>query len=153
VTCVVTHDSTISEALEALGDEAYDLPIAQVKCLPVGRAVKKVRSDSLLSPSAWEMGRECRSDFDTLSIVHDGTVYPCCAVGGFTDGIALGQYPENSMHTLLRKRDNDFRWIALSSKGPHFLMNYATSEELKQVGADKTLHDCVNCHRLFSSPL
>lgn len=153
LTCVVTKRSTVAYALESLGDEGFDLKTVQVKCLPVGRAERKISADQFLPASDWESNRACQRDFDTVSLVHDGSVYPCCAVGGFTDAIALGRYPDTSIVDLLRRREDDFKWMVLASQGPTFLMKFASHEELAESGACEGLHDCVNCHRLFRKAL
>lgn len=153
LTCVVSAANSLQESLNLLGDDAFDLPLAQVKCLPVGRARRKIEPTSWLPPSFWETGRACRADFDTLAVIHDGTAFPCCAVGGFTEGISLGRYPDQSIGSLLERRDNDFRWRVLAASGPSLFMQYATAAELETVGASEALHDCVNCNRLFGSQL
>ncbi|HRH79482.1 MAG TPA: radical SAM protein [Thiobacillaceae bacterium] len=153
MTCVVSRESRIEDALAALEEEGYELRVVQVKALPIGRGAKKLKPESLFPASYWERGRACRSDFDTIAIVRDGTVYPCCAVGGFTDAIALGRYPNESAAGLLARRRDSFKWSMLAARGPTQLMSCASAEELAAVGADPASHDCVNCHRLFSSGL
>ena len=153
MTCVVSRESRIEDALAALGEEGYELRVVQVKALPIGRGARKLKPESLFPASYWERGRACGSDFDTIAIVRDGTVYPCCAVGGFTDAIALGRYPNESAAELLARRRDSFKWSMLAARGPTQLMRCASTAELAAAGADPEAHDCVNCHRLFSSDL
>lgn len=153
LTVVVTKSSDFASALEALGDEAFELQVTQVKCLPVGRAEKKVGIDDFLPPAPGDLGRACRSDFDTLSLTPDGAVFPCCAVGGFTEGIRLGHYPEETLETLLDRRDRQLLWVILAAQGPHYFIANLTATEKAELGlnsaAPAQLHDCVACHRLF----
>lgn len=153
MTCVVSQESRIEDALALLGEEGYELRVVQVKALPIGRGARKLNPQTLLPASYWERGRACGSDFDTVAIVHDGTVYPCCAVGGFTDAIALGRFPDESAAGLLMRRRDSFKWSILAARGPTQLMDCASKAELAAVGADPQAHDCVNCHRIFSSEL
>lgn len=152
LTAVVSKMSNLYSALELLGDDAFELPISQVKCLPVGRAEKKVRSEHLLEPSPSDMRRACRADFDTLSLTPNGDVFPCCAVGGFTDGIRLGRYPDEPIESLLIRRDRDLFWVALASQGPQFFVERMTASEKAELGLPlENVHDCVACHRIFRS--
>jgi MoaA/NifB/PqqE/SkfB family radical SAM enzyme len=153
LTAVITESHRLSESIDALGDEAFGVSISQVKCLPVGRARKAVDAADLLSPAPWEIGRACRADFDTLALTHDGAVYPCCMVGGFTDGIKLGVYPDENMETLLRRRDTGLKWAILAAQGPQYFMKHMTAEERESICVSETSHDCVNCNRLFSSAI
>lgn len=155
LTIVVSQASKLANALDLLGDEAFELPITQVKCLPVGRAEKKVRSNDLLPAASTDVGRACRNDFDTLSLTPNGDVYPCCAVGGFTDGIRLGRFPDEPLRTLLNRRDYDLFWVVLAAQGPKFFIERMTEVERTTLGiaAGANLHDCVMCNRLFRSPL
>lgn len=153
LTVVVTKKSNLAAALEPLGDEAFELPITQVKCLPVGRAEKKIRSDDLLPPASSDIGRACRSDFDTLSLTPNGDVFPCCAVGGFTDGIRLGRFPQESIETLLERRERELLWVVLAAQGPKYFIASLTDAERAELGLDQvnseSLHDCAACHKLF----
>lgn len=153
LTSVVTNSDGIAGSIEALGDEAFEVPFTQVKCQPVGRAERSVKATDFPKSAQWERGRACRSDFDTLSITFDGTVYPCCAVGGFTSGIALGRYPDQSVETLLRRRDSDPRWALLAARGPLHFVGFLNPLEREELKIDEALHDCTNCHRLFRGPL
>lgn len=153
VTVVVTKSKSVASSIALLESEGFELPFTQVRCLPVGRAARQVSRDDLLPVPAWDRGRACRNDFDTLSITHDGSVYPCCAVGGFTPGLRLGSVHSEPLEDLLRRRETDLRWIALATKGPSSFLRYATAEEFVTLGIDEGMHDCVKCHRLFSSPL
>jgi hypothetical protein len=153
ITCVVTSKKTLATSVNALGVDGFEIPIVQVACLPVGRARTAVPKSELLPPSEWERDRACRNDFDTLALIHDGSVYPCCAVGGFTEGIRLGVFPEESMQALLERRDNGFRWRLLASRGPKHILDFATEDEKRSLGIEEDQHDCVKCNRLFSSPL
>lgn len=153
VTCVVSEECRLEQSLELLGDEAFELRVVQVKALPIGRGARKLDRSKLFAASYWEKGRACKNDFDTLSITPDGTVYPCCAVGGFTPGIALGCYPESTAYELLTKRENDLRWMMLANKGPSYLMQFASGQEKELVGLDTSVHDCVNCNRMFANSL
>ncbi|MBP2236306.1 hypothetical protein J2Z31_002820 [Sinorhizobium kostiense] len=153
LTAVVSKVSSLSSALELLGDEAFELPITQVKCLPVGRAERKVKPGDLLPPAPTDLKRACRADFDTMSLTPNGDVFPCCAVGGFTDGIRLGRYPDESIKSLLTRRDRDLFWIVLASQGPQFFVERMTEAEKVKLGlVPGALHDCVVCHRLFRDP-
>jgi radical SAM family protein len=151
LTAVVTESHRLSDSIDSLGDEAFGVPISQVKCLPVGRARKAVAATDLMSPAHWDIGRACRADFDTLALTHDGAVYPCCMVGGFTDGIKLGVYPDESMEALLRRRDTGLKWAILSAQGPQYFIRHMNSGERESIGVSETSHDCDNCNRLFSS--
>ena len=154
VTVVASRRAGLGEAMTGLGEEGYELPVTQVKCLPVGRAERKVAADDLLPPAPHELGRACRHDFDTLSLTPSGDVYPCCAVGGFTDGIRLGRFPGANMATLLARRDREVRWVVLANQGPRALLGELQQQKLKEVGLDgSSVHDCVACHRLFRHQL
>ncbi len=149
LTVVATRSHGIAQALAALGDEGFEIPATQVKCLPVGRARRKVKSNELLSAASHDRGRACRSDFDTLALTPNGEVYPCCAVGGFTQGICLGNYPENSMRELLAKCAQGLKWSVLASQGPRYFSDRMTTAEKASLEIDESLHDCVVCNRIF----
>ena len=149
LTAVVTRTHDLGAALSALGDEGFELPATQVKCLPVGRARKKVKAHDLIPAAEHERGRACGSDFDTLALTPDGRVYPCCAVGGFTEGIALGKFPESSLAQLLTRRDRELKWVALAAQGPRFFSDRMTEPERAALQLDEGLHDCVQCNRIF----
>lgn len=153
LTAVITQSHPLSESIDSLGDEAFGVAISQAKCLPVGRARKAVAAADLMPPAPWDIGRACMAEFDTLALTHDGAAYPCCMVGGFTDGIKLGVYPDESMETLLRRRDSELKWAILSAQGPQYFIKHMSSEERESVGVSETAHDCVNCNRLFSSQI
>lgn len=154
VTVVASRRAGLGEAIADLGDDGFDLPVTHVKCLPVGRAERKVAAEDLLPPAPHEVGRACRSDFDTLSLTPSGDVYPCCAVGGFTEGIRLGRFPEASMAALLARRDRELKWVVLANQGPKALLAELDQDELKELALEGApVHDCVACHRLFRHPL
>jgi Radical SAM superfamily len=153
VTVVASRRAGLSEAMTDLGDDGFELPVTQVKCLPVGRAERKVAAEDLLPPAPHEVGRACRRDFDTLSLTPSGDVYPCCAVGGFTEGIRLGRFPDANMAALLARRDREVKWVLLANQGPQALLAKLHREELKELALDgEPVHDCVACHRLFRHP-
>lgn len=154
VTVVASRREGVAEALADLGDDGFELPVTQVKCLPVGRAERKVPVEQLLPPAPIDLNRACRRDFDTLSLTPSGDVYPCCAVGGFTEGIRLGRYPNSTMSELLTRRDHEFPWILLARQGPRRLLAELSAAELREIGLGSIdVHDCVACHRLFRHPL
>ena len=149
LTAVVTRAHDLGAALSALGEEGFELPATQVKCLPVGRARKKVKAHDLLPAAQHERARACGSDFDTLALTPDGGAYPCCAVGGFTEGITLGKFPDSSIAQLLARRDRELKWVALSAQGPRFFSDRMTDAERSALEIDDALHDCVQCNRIF----
>jgi hypothetical protein len=153
ITAVVTRTKTLASAVSSLGDEGFEVPLTQVRCLPVGRANRLVSPDELLSPAPQDRGRACRNDFDTLAVTHDGSAYPCCAVGGFTGGLKLGSIHQETVGALLHRRDNDLRWVMLASQGPEYLLRFASEQERRKVGVDGEMHDCVKCNRIFSDGL
>lgn len=152
ITFVSTKSKRIGPALELLGEHSFDIPLTEVQCLPVGRAREKVPESDLLPISEGNKGRSCHNDFDTLSVTADGSVYPCCAVGGFTDGIRLGSVHESNMQELLYRRDNQLLWLILAKQGPRYFLQYASEKEKKDLCIDNSLHDCVVCNRIFQSP-
>lgn len=152
LTAVVTRVKGLAEVLKPLGDEAYELPITQVKCLPVGRAESRVPESELLSPSRGDIGRSCRSDFDTVSLTPNGDVFPCCAVGGFTEGIRLGNFSTMTFAEMLKKRDWDSRWAILASQGPQYFLDLLSADEKQRLQLGSPQHDCVTCNKLFRTP-
>ena len=153
MTFVSTKSNRLGPALELLGEYGFDIPLTEVSCLPVGRAKDKVDvSDFLPVPERYK-GRSCSNDFDTLSVTADGSVYPCCAVGGFTSGIRLGSVYDSSMQELLEKRDNQLLWVLLARQGPRYILKYASEQEKEELCVDDNLHDCVVCNRIFDSSL
>lgn len=153
ITMVATRSNSAQHGLDVLKDEAFEVPFTQVKCLPVGRARVRVDPKDFLPPSPWDRDRACKSDFDTLAITHDGSVYPCCAVGGFTHGLKLGSVHDETIEELMRRRDDDIKWAILSSQGPAYFIKRATDEELKELDIVEGDHDCVKCNRIFSTQL
>jgi MoaA/NifB/PqqE/SkfB family radical SAM enzyme len=151
ITVVATASHRIGDAVGSLGQESFEIPVTEVRCLPVGRAESKVPKEELLPIPPWDKGRACLSDFDTLSVTADGSVYPCCAVGGFTQGILLGNVKDAPLRDLLRRRDNDMRWIILARKGPRHLLGFANDAELREINVTDADHDCVACNRMFRS--
>jgi len=151
ITVVATGPHRIGDAIALLGQESFEIPVTEVRCLPVGRAESMVPKEDLIPIPPWDKGRACRSDFDTLSVTADGSVYPCCAVGGFTQGILLGNVKNTSLSDLLRRRDNDMRWLILARKGPRHLLGFATDSELREINVTEADHDCVACNRMFRS--
>jgi pyruvate-formate lyase-activating enzyme len=153
ITVVVTKTKTLDSAVHDLGEEGFEVPLTQVRCLPVGRANRLVSPDELLAPAAQDQGRACKNDFDTLAVTHDGSAYPCCAVGGFTPGLKLGSILHEPVSALLRRRDTDLRWVVLASQGPEYFLRFAGEEERRAAGVEAGSHDCVKCHRMFSTGL
>ncbi|ABP67764.1 MAG TPA: radical SAM protein [Sulfurihydrogenibium sp.] len=86
---VVTKTSKrLSAISELLGDDLLGFPIVEVPCLPVGRAKEKIKSDSFLYSSQLP-AKKCRN-MDTIVILPDGSVYPCCSQAGMTSPLLLG---------------------------------------------------------------
>lgn len=153
LTVVTTRSNTIDTSLCELGDDAFDVPISQSKCLPIGRAVKKIEASEFLAPSKLDKGRACAHDFDTIAMTYDGSLYPCCAVGGFTDALKLGRYPELSLGDLLKRRSGETKWQILQYQGPTYLRRHASRTEATLLGLSDQDHDCVTCNKIFSSPI
>jgi hypothetical protein len=153
ITFVSTKSNRLGPALELLGEYGFDIPLTEVSCLPVGRAKDKVDVSDLLPVPERYKGRSCSNDFDTLSVTADGSVYPCCAVGGFTSGIRLGSVHDSSMQELLEKRDNQLLWVLLARQGPRYFLRYASEQEKVELCVDDNLHDCAVCNRIFDSYL
>lgn len=150
---VVTRTQTLAHALAPLGDDAFDVPLVQFRCLPVGRAARQVAADDLLPTPPQDVRRPCRADFGSLAVTYDGAVYPCGAVGGFTPGIRLGNLHDTSLPRLLRRRDQDLQWVALAQRGPTAFTDLATDAERQALGLAAGEHDCVACQRVFGSAL
>lgn len=153
ISAIATRRHGLGDALAALGGDAFEVPAIQFKCLPVGRAGRRVPPEDLLPPAESDRARPCRADFGSLAVTHDGSAYPCSAVGGYTAGLRLGSLHEESLAALLRRRDFEPRWMLLANRGPRAFLDHATAPELQALGVTAADHDCVACHRLFSSPL
>jgi len=153
LTVVATKSYRIGDAFMELDPYALGIPAMESACVPVGRARKAVpESDTLPTPS-WNIGASCAKDFKMLSVTPDASVYPCCSVGGFTEGIKLGSLHESSILELLQKRNRGMKWSVLASQGPAYFLKSLTPGEKQELGPVDSQHDCVSCNRLFSSRL
>jgi MoaA/NifB/PqqE/SkfB family radical SAM enzyme len=153
VSAITTRSHSLGDALAALGDDGFEVPAIQFRCLPVGRAARKVPHEDLPEVPERDRHRACSADFASIAVTADGSVFPCSAVGGFSAGLCLGNIRDEALPALLQKRERELRWTLLASRGPRAFLAHASVEEMAQLGIAEEDHDCVACHRLFSSPL
>jgi hypothetical protein len=150
---VATSNYRIGDAFKELGPLTLGIPAIEGACLPVGRAKKAVNPAEILPVPSWNIGASCAKDFEMLSVTPDGSVYPCCSVGGFTEGLKLGSLYDSSILELVQRRNLGMKWSILAGQGPAYLLKFLTPEEKQELVSAESQHDCVNCNRLFSSGL
>ena len=155
LSAIVSRSHRLQDALDALGSAAHGLHCIQFPCLPIGRAQSKVAPESLLPVRPEDVDRPCAGAFRSLTVIHDGQVFPCSAVGGFSKGLALGNAHDERLLTLARKRARHPHWTLLSACGPGGLLAQMQPDDWAAAGLnpEQREHDCVSCHRLHESGL
>jgi MoaA/NifB/PqqE/SkfB family radical SAM enzyme len=134
----------------ALGSDISRVWINVMPCLPAGRALDEVALAEYGPDEARPLGN-CRHHFAKLAVDLDGTVWPCCSPGGFTEPLRLGSTRETPLAEIVaRARMNPLITI-LEEVGPAFFLPFLRDSDVADDLPERFTDQCHLCHAMLSS--
>ena len=145
IKCVVTrHTHRLPQVLGNLGNLLLDAEviIQEIACVPEGRAAKEIPQSELLLQEG--IPQEPCPGLVSLTILPDGTTFPCCG-GGWTERLVVGNARTEPMADLMNRARNKPLFAALQDKGPLFFVPYFAQAgfPLPQEGYVNSCHLCM----------
>lgn len=145
IKCAVTrHTRRLHQVLGDLGNLLLDINviIQEMPCVPEGRVASRIARDELLLQEGIPQG-PCPG-LGLLTILPDGTTFPCCGVG-WTQRLVVGNALAELIADLRRKIRNKALFAALRDRGPAFFVPYFAEAgcPLPQEGYVNSCHLCM----------
>lgn len=114
-------------------------------CQPVGRAVKTIPSEDYIY-SKYD-GKCIYSDI--LTIMPDGSCYPCCSQGVRLDNLKIGSVYEQSLQDLIKAKKNHKFTKIMIYRGPKWLIETGEAEGHYLSNPMKNYVSCCHlCHEI-----
>lgn len=145
IKCTVTRRTRrLPQVLGDLGNLLLDadVMVQELACMPVGRAADRIPQDEWLFQEGIPRG-PCPG-MVLLSIIPDGTTFPCCGTG-WTQRLVVGNAVAEPVADLMHKAKNEALFVALRDKGPAFFVPYFAQAgcPLPQEGYVNSCHLCM----------
>jgi len=142
IKCAVTRNTRrLPEILSDLGNLLLDtyVPIQELAYVPQTEAGNMIPKDEWLLQEY--IPNEPCQELIILSILPNGTAFPCCG-SGWTNRLIVGNAQVEPISNLMRKVSGGSLFVSLRDKGPAFFVPY-----FKQAGYPLPLEGYVNrCH-------
>jgi hypothetical protein len=135
----------------ALGADAARVRIAVMPCLPAGRAADAVAAEEYDPGEVMPLGN-CRRHFAKLAVDLDGTVWPCCSPGGFTEPLRLGSTRETPLGEIVAQAGANPLIAILEEVGPAFFLPFLRASDAADELPPRFADQCHLCHAMLSSP-
>ncbi|HYE68366.1 MAG TPA: radical SAM protein [Anaerovoracaceae bacterium] len=151
IKCVVTKKTRrLAHVVGDLGDLLLNrtVVVQEIPCYPEGRAAAVIPPEDIIYSEGLPL-EPCAAGF-MLTILPDGTVYPCCGAG-WSSALSLGNANGESIEKLFYKMKRNPILSILREKGPACLAG-----DLEKAGfvleKEKFVGTCDLCLAVFTHP-
>lgn len=138
----------LKDILENLQDENLGVDFAEYACLPVGRAAEEFKKDEFLCTSV--IPKSCREK-GVLSIIPNGTVYPCGDMCGMIKNREVGSALDKPLKYLIEKAENNTHNKFLSNHGITPYYDYIKNHKVNININTEFVDACHACYELFNN--
>lgn len=130
--------------IHELGKDAYEIPLILYPFMPVGRGEKLEKVMLQEVDSNWA----CHNQ-RMLSILYDGSVYPCCSQAVYGSFLCEGNIKDTSLKDIVDK----YQYFSMFSELTRHNFGWIISKaEEYQVPVSKEVHSaCTLCHEIFTN--
>lgn len=148
--CTVTKNTNkLSYYLKLLGDLTFNSSFISNPCIPTGRG-SSIKNSELILTHVSKLNKTCKM-MNTIIVLVNGDVYPCCSQGGFVESICLGNIYNQNLTSLINKAKNNKYLRILEYYGPYYFY-----EKVKKYGIIPQkkyfvgiCHLCNYIHKIF----
>jgi MoaA/NifB/PqqE/SkfB family radical SAM enzyme len=151
VNVITSAAFSVEPVLAALGADAGRVRIGITPLLPSGRALDAIAPEEFGPAKAEPLGA-CRRHFAKMAVDLDGTVWPCCSPGGFTEPLRLGSTRDTPLDEIVSKANENLLIAVLEEVGPAFFLPFLRSSDAADELPERFINQCHLCHAMLSSP-
>lgn len=144
---VITKGQKIGEIIDTFGSDIYTASVKIGPCLPVGAAALNYSSDSF-DATVDTCDAKCTYG-GNITVLYDGTIYPCCSQVVIETGLGLGNFYDISLSEALRRAKNNSLLYLLRNKPMSIFADYA-NQNLGINLPKQIINPCDLCRRLFN---
>ena len=130
--------------LKELGTDAYEIQLMMYPFMPVGRRENLEHVILKDIEDSWK----CHNQ-KLLSILYDGSVYPCCSQGVYGSHMCEGNIRDMSLREIIDR----YKYLSMYSVLTHHNFGWLV-EKAEEYGIEvskKSYSPCALCHELFSN--